>query len=131
MTRPASVTVVAVLIIAAAVSNLILGFALFFSSFGDNPTLTDIAGQTHTIPTFYLIINAILSVIMGLIYFWLARITLVGSATALGLITILAIINIVFGLFRLPYGWIPLALNLLVLILVSSKSARSWFTQTA
>jgi hypothetical protein len=68
---------------------------------------------------------------MGLIYFWLARITMAGSATALGLITILAIINIVFGLFRLPYGWIPLALNVLVLILVSGKSARAWFTQTA
>lgn len=131
MTRPASVTFVAFLIVLAAIVNIILGFVLFFSSFGDNPTLTDIAGQTHTIPTFYLIINAILSIILGFIYFWIARIALVGSATAYGLITILTIINIVFGLFRLPYGWFALALNALVLILVNIPSARRWFTQTA
>ena len=131
MNRPASVAIVAFLVILAAITNIALGVFLFFSSFGDNPVVTDAAGQTHTVGTFYLIINAILSIIMGLIYFWLARITLVGSATAYSLLVILSIINIVFGLFRLPYGWIALALNVLVLILVNIPSARRWFTQTA
>jgi hypothetical protein len=129
MRRPAGVMIVAALLFIMAIFNLALGVWLVLAPIFGNPTFTDIGGNAQTIPTFYLLINGILSVVLGLIYFWLMQMTLVGSGTAQIIITFFAVINIVFALFRLPYGWVAIVINILVLLMVYTRSAKEWFTQ--
>jgi len=57
--------------------------------------------------------------------------TLIGSATARTIIIMLAAINLFFGFFRLPFGWGIILVSILIMLLVSTKSAKAYFTQTA
>ena len=98
--------------------------------FIDEPAITDHLGNQQTISGFFLFVNGLLSFVLGLMYFWLTKMTLIGSATAYTLINFLAILNIFFGLFRLPFGWGVIVLSGLVLILVNTAKAKQWFTQT-
>ncbi|MFA7323448.1 MAG: hypothetical protein WC005_03735 [Candidatus Nanopelagicales bacterium] len=130
-TRPIGVLVVTVLLIIAGVWNLWIGFLSIFSSFGENPTFEDFYGIAHTIPTFQLWMFGLLSIFLGLIYFWLTKMTMIGSATAHTIISMFMVINIVFAFFRLPYGWFAILVSLLVLLMVNTKAAVAWFKQTA
>lgn len=127
--RPIGVLIVAVLTVIAALWNLTIGFIALISSFGDNPTMDDVYGITHTIPTFTLIMYGAMSIFLGLIYFWLTKMTLIGSATAHTIISMFMVINIVFGFFRLPYGWFAIFISLVILLMVNTKSATAWFKQ--
>jgi len=127
--RPLGVLIVAVLTVIAALWNLAIGFIALISSFGDNPTMDDVYGVTHTIPTFTLIMYGSMSIFLGLIYFWLTKMTLIGSTTAHTIISMFMVINIVFGFFRLPYGWFAIVVSLLILLMVNTKSATAWFKQ--
>ncbi|MBK9741235.1 MAG: hypothetical protein IPO93_17500 [Actinobacteria bacterium] len=89
------------------------------------------AGNSQQIPAFYLFINGLLSFILGIMYFWLARMAMIGSATAYTIINLLAMLNIFFGLLRLPYGWAEIVLNALVLVIVNGRAAKEWFTRAA
>lgn len=130
-TRPFGVIVVAVLIVFAAIFNLWMAIWLLMASFGGSVAFTDLSGNSQSISAFYLFVNAALSFIMFLIYMWLMRLTLVGSATAHLIISMFAVINIVFALFRLPYGWGMIVINLIVLLLVNTAKSKAWFSQTA
>jgi hypothetical protein len=127
MSRPFGVVFIAVLLIIGAVYNILIGFTLMFAPL----RLTDIAGSELNIPTFWLIISGILSVILGLMYFWLSRLAMVGSQTAYLLVNFLAILNIFFALFSLPFGWGMLILNVIVLIAVNTSASKAWLSQTA
>lgn len=133
MKRPVGVTIVAILIILAALFNIIVGFMLFFSAFGENPTyINHITGESQTVSTFYLWFNGGLMVILGLIYLWLSRLTFAGSATAQMLISVLAVLNIIFGFFNLGYGgWGQIIVNLIILLIVNTQKAKLWFSQYA
>lgn len=127
--RPVGVVIVAFLTLIAACWNLTIGFIAIISSFGDNPTMDDVYGISHTIPTFSLIMFGSMSIFLGLIYFWLTKMTFVGSATAHTIISIFMVINIVFGFFRLPFGWFAIFISLIILLMVNTKSATAWFKQ--
>ncbi|MCX6458805.1 MAG: hypothetical protein NTZ03_00690 [Actinobacteria bacterium] len=129
--RPGGVTLVAVLIFIAAIVNIIFGVWLIVSPIGDNPTVHNSLGQAKDIPTLWLIMNGLLTLLLGVIYLWLGRMTLAGSASAQVLIQVLAVINIVFALFRLAdwSGWLAIVINVLILGLVSTKGAKAWFTR--
>ena len=131
MRRPIGVLIVAVLTVIAAIWNLTIGFIAIISSFGQNPTMDDVYGVSHTIPTFTLVMYGSMSIFLGLIYFWLTKMTLIGSATAHTIISMFMVINIVFGFFRLPFGWGSIIISLLVLLMVNTKGAVEWFKQTA
>lgn len=131
MNRPVGVSIVVVLIVISAVFDLIIGTWMILSIFGSNPTLTDHLGNSLEISGFYLFISGLLSIVLGLMYFWLAKMTLIGSATARTLIIVLSAINAFYGLFRLPYGWGIIVLSLLIIVMVNTKSAKAYFTQTA
>ena len=131
MKRPAGVTIVAVLILISALFNLAFGVWMMLAPLGNNPTITDFLGNAQEIPSFYLVVNGLLSVILGLLYLWLMRRTLAGSESAYVLITALSAINIFFGLLRLPYGWGIIFVSAIILLMVNSRSARAWFTRTA
>ncbi|MDQ5973866.1 MAG: hypothetical protein QG661_1075 [Actinomycetota bacterium] len=130
MTRPFGVVLVAVLVFISGLFDLILGAVLMLAPFIDEPAITDHLGNQQTISGFFLFVNGLLSFVLGLMYFWLTKMTLIGSATAYTLINFLAILNIFFGLFRLPFGWGVIVLSGLVLILVNTAKAKQWFTQT-
>jgi len=68
--------------------------------------------------------------ILGLLYLWLIKMTAIGSATAQVIIQMLSVINIVFAIFNLPYGWYTILLSTIILLLVSSARATMWFRQT-
>lgn len=131
--RPVGVTIVAVLIVLAAVFNIVVGFMLVFSSFGENPTFVNhLTGESQQVSTLFLWFNGGLMVILGLIYFWLARLTMAGSATAQTLISVLAVLNIIFGFFNLGYGgWGQIIVNLIILLIVNTEKAKAWFSQMA
>lgn len=127
--RPGGITFIVVLIWIAAIFNAIIGVWLMLAPFGQNPTLTDPAGNSQEIPGFYLFVNGALSLLLAFIYVWLARATSFGLAGAQVIIQALAVINIVFALFRLPYGWLALVLNIIILIIASGAKAKAWFTK--
>ncbi len=127
--RPGGVTFVIVLIWAAAVFNAIVGVWMMLAPFGQNPTITDIQGNQQELPGFWLFMNGALSLLLAFMYVWLARMASIGAASAQVIIQALAVINIIFGLFRLPYGWLGLVLNILILIIASGASAKAWFSR--
>ena len=131
MNRPIGVTLVIVLIVLSAVFDLITGTWMMIAAFGGGVELSDHLGNAIQVPGFYLFINGALSFILGLMYFWLTKMTLIGSAMARTIIVMLAAINMFFGLFRLPFGWVIIIASLVIILLVSTRSAKEYFTQTA
>lgn len=130
MRRPFGVTLVMVVIGVAAILNIVIGTLLVFSIFGDNPTFTDPFGATREVGGGWLIFNGLISIVLGFMYFWLIKMTAIGSATAQFIIQMLAVINIVFAIFSLPYGWYTMLLSVIILLIVSGASATQWFRQT-
>lgn len=131
MQRPASVLFIAILVAISGFFDLIFGIWMVLAPWVDQPTLTDHLGKELVgPPTFWFVINGLLSIVLGLMYFWLTKMTLVGSQTAYVLVNFLAILNIFFGLFRLPYGWGVMLLNVLVLLLANTNNAKAWFRQS-
>ncbi len=128
--RPFGVTLVAVLIAFGAVLNITFGILMIFSIFGTNPTITDPLGNQHVIGGGWLLFNGIITFILGLMYLWLIKMTMIGSATAQFIIQMLAVINIVFAIFNLPYGWWSIFISMIILLMVSSAKATMWFRQT-
>jgi hypothetical protein len=127
--RPGGVTFVIILIWLTAISNAALGIWLVLAGFGQNPTITDIQGNTVALPTFWLVMNGVLSLFLAYLYVWLARMAAIGAAQVQVLIQALAVINIIFGLFRLPYGWLGLGLNILILVIMNTAGAKAWFSR--
>lgn len=131
MRRPFGVTLVMLVIAIAAILNLVVGVILVFSIFGDNPTFTDPLGVEREVGGGWLVFNGIITFILGLMYLWLIRLTAAGSATAQVIIQMLAVINIVFAIFTLPFGWYTILLSTIILLLTSSAKATMWFRQSA
>ena len=127
--RPGGVTFVIVLVVLAAVVDVAIGVLALIAPLGSNPSVQSVTGETFTVPTSYLILNGLLSILLGLMYFWVARMAAIGSRTAQVIIQVLTVINMIFALFRLPWGWAALVVNALILLLVSTSSSNRWFQQ--
>ena len=126
--RPAMVTFIAALIWLIAIFNVGFGILMVVSPIGENPTVLSVAGGVSIeISTFYLLLNGLLSIALGLIYVTISKLILVGSRSAQVVIQARAVINIIFGFMRLPYGWVPIALNVIALLVVSTSKANAWF----
>jgi hypothetical protein len=130
MNRPVAVSILAVLVLISAIYNVIIGVLLMLSPLGTNPTFTDLAGNAHEVSGFYLFFTGTIDLIFGLLMFWLARITMAGSTQAYMLINVLAILNILFGMLSLPYGWGIVAISIVALILVNLPGSRSFLSRT-
>jgi hypothetical protein len=127
--RPGGVTFVIALIWISALFNAAIGIWMMLAPIGQNPTITDVQGNTVELPGFWLFMNGALSLLLAFMYVWLARMAAIGAASAQVIIQALAVINIVFALFRLPYGWLGLVLNILILVIASGASAKAWFSR--
>jgi nitrate reductase gamma subunit len=130
MSRPFGVVFISILLFIGGIYNIFIGFTLIFLKPSLN-TVTNEAINVDNIPFGWLIVSGILAVILGLMYFWIARLALAGSQTAYLLVNFIAILNIFYALFSLPFGWGALALNVLVLILVNTQNAKAWLSQAA
>jgi len=133
LSRPIGVTIISILLVVSAIANIIMGFMFIFSAFGENPTyINNITGEAVTVSGFFLWFNGGMLILLGLIYFWLSKLAWVGSNTAQVIISVLAVLNIIFGFFNLGHGgWIQIILGLIVVLIVNTKHAQAWFRQYA
>lgn len=133
LSRPIGVTIISILLVVSAIANIIMGFMFIFSAFGENPTyINNITGESVTVSGFFLWFNGGMLILLGLIYFWLSKLAWVGSNTAQVIISVLAVLNIIFGFFNLGHGgWIQIILGLIVVLIVNTKHAQVWFRQYA
>ncbi|MCH9678519.1 MAG: hypothetical protein K0U35_03155 [Actinomycetia bacterium] len=129
--RPAGVTIVGILTAILGVINIVFGVWMLMYWLGIKlGTLFD--GQLVNQSALWLMFNGFLAVVMGLIYFWLTQLTFAGSQTAQVLISVFAVINIVFGFFHFDSGGAAqIILNLIVVLIVNTHKAKLWFSQTA
>ena len=131
-TRPFAVIVIAVLLVLAAIYNLAVGIWMLMASFGvATASFTDHLGHAQQTSSFAFFVSGALFVIMGFIYMWLLRLTMAGSETAHFIISAFALINIVFALFSLPFGWGQILANVVVLLIVNTRASKAWFSQSA
>ncbi len=82
-----------------------------------------------SVSDWYWITSAILSLILGLIYLWIAKGVFRGNSQAWMLVNLLAIINLVFAVFQISVGigWAAIFLNVIILVMNNTASARAWF----
>lgn len=125
--RPGAVTTLIVLLIIGALLQLVATvIAILFAL---RPGVSqEVFGQP--VSDFYAYTTAILSFLLALIYFWIARGMAAGDPQAWLLVNVLAIINVVFAIFQLPFGsgWAALVLNIVILALNNTARTRSWFS---
>ncbi len=130
MKRPVAVSILVVLVVISAIYNVVIGVLLMLAPLGTNPGFTDLAGNTHEVSGFYLFFSGAIDLIFGLLMFWLARIAMAGSNQAYVLINLLAVLNIVFGMLSLPFGWGIVTLSVIALILVNLPGSRAFLSRT-
>ncbi|MBU6148060.1 MAG: hypothetical protein KGP10_07810 [Actinomycetales bacterium] len=123
--RPFVVTLLGVFIYIVALFNIVTGIWWMVAA----PAITDHLGTTIEVSPFLIFLNGLLSLVLGIMFIWLASLTFAGSVVAYELINLLAIINLIFGLFRLPYGWGAIALSILVLLLVNLRSSQQFLSK--
>ena len=125
--RPVGVTIVGILTAILGVINIVFGVWILMYWLGIKlGTLFE--GQT----VFWLLFNGFLAVVMGLIYFRLTQLTFAGSQAAQVLISVFAVINIVFGFFHFDSGGAAqIVINLIIVLIVNTHKAKLWFSQTA
>ena len=118
------------------IGTLTIGLIIYLNfkyGYSQDPELGDsVAREVRDRDYFYLWSFSAWSVWagLGLIYFWLSKLTFLGSATAHMLISLLAVLNIIFGLFALGRGgFISIIINLIILLMINTASAKAWFTQ--
>ena len=129
MKRPGGVTFVAIIIAVLGVLSIFHAVWMFILSLSSSATLNALF-QGEPVSRFTLLLMAALSFLLGLIYWWIVQLVMIGSASARIIIIMITIINIVFALFNMPYGLLPIVLNLIVLAMVNTASAKVWFLQS-
>jgi hypothetical protein len=124
--RPSSVTVVAVLMIIGGVAYLLGGALSLFLWFQPGEVQLFFGSA---VSDWYWIVNAALSVFLGLAFIWVARLAMAGDYGAGLTITMLAIINLIFSVFNIfqGYGWVTLFVAIVVLILNQGAAAQQWY----
>lgn len=79
-------------------------------------------------PPQLLIITGIACIAFGFVFLWVFKEIFNKSQFAIVMIYTIPSINIIFSIFRWPFGLIFVAVNLLILLLIRSPSARQWLS---
>jgi hypothetical protein len=126
---PKSILIATVLIALGATFNFVVGLLLSLDpeSFQgiDSPTTPEGA------PSQLILLSGVACVAVGFVYIWVIKELLDGSQFAIVMIYTLAAINILFGLFRMPLGFLTISLNLIALFMVRTKSAKQWLNSSS
>lgn len=123
---PMSILVATFLISTGAVFNFAIGLILALA-----PQLlegVDVTTSPSGAPSQLLLIAGIACIAFGFVFVWIIKELFNKSHSAIVMIYTLSIINILFGLFRMPLGLLTISLNLLVIFLVRSNSAKQWLS---
>jgi hypothetical protein len=123
---PTSILIAASLIAIGAVFNFVLGLLLSLA-----PQLLegiDVPATPSGAPSQLLLISGIACIAFGFVFVWILKELFNKSQFAIVMIYTLSIINMLFGLFRMPLGLLTISLNLLVILLIRSNSAKQWLS---
>jgi hypothetical protein len=126
---PTSILIASVLLAIGAALNFVIGLLLslvpeIFRGI-DTPTTPEGA------PSQLILISGVACIAVGFVYIWIIKELLIKSQFAIVMIYTLSVINILFGLFRMPLGLLTISLNLLAVVLVRTKSAKQWLNSTS
>jgi hypothetical protein len=121
---PASVLIAAVLVAIGAIFNFVIGLLLSLAPqlLGGIEVPTTPSGA----PTQLLLVTGIACIAFGFVFLWIIKELFNKSPFAIVMIYTISVINILFGLFRLPFGLLTISFNLIVVFLIRSNSAREW-----
>lgn len=125
---PPTILVAAVLIAVGAMFNFALG--LIFSLTPEILAGIEEPTTTSGAPTQLLIVAGVACIAFGFVFVWILRELFNKSQFVLVMIYALSIINILFGFFRMPVGLMTIFLNLLVIFLIRSNSAKQWLSSS-
>jgi hypothetical protein len=123
---PTSILIAASLIAIGAVFNFVIGLLLSLA-----PQLLegiDVPATPSGAPSQLLLVSGIACIAFGFVFVWIIKELFNKSQSAIVMIYTLSIINILFGLFRMPLGLLTISLNLSVIFLVRSNSAKQWLS---
>jgi hypothetical protein len=121
---PVSILIAASIIAIGAMFNFVIGLVLSLA-----PQALEAVGALTTpdgAPTQLLLVSGVACIAFGFVFVWVLKELFNKSPFAIVMIYTLSIINILFGLFRLPLGFATISLNLFVIFLVRSHSAKQW-----
>jgi hypothetical protein len=83
---------------------------------------------TSGTPSKLILVAGVACIAFGFVFVWTIKELANKSSLAIVLIYTISVINILFGLFRFPLGLVNISVNLLVISLIRSKSAKQWLS---
>ena len=83
---------------------------------------------TSGTPSKLILVAGVACIAFGFVFVWTIKEFASKSSLAIVMIYTLSVINILFGLFRLPLGLFNISVNLLVISLIRTKSAKQWLS---
>lgn len=121
---PASILIAAVLVAIGAIFNFVIGLLLSLAP--EYLEGIEVPTTPSGAPTQLLLITGIACIAFGFVFLWIIKELFNKSPFAIVMIYTISVINILFGLFRLPFGLLTISLNLIVVFMIRSNSAREW-----
>jgi len=88
----------------------------------------DQSATTSATPSKLILVAGVACIAIGFVFVWVIKELANKSSLAIVMIYTLSVINILFGLFRLPIGFLNIVINLLILSLIRSKTAKQWLS---
>lgn len=123
---PASIIAAILLISLGAGFNFVVGLILSLAP----EILPGIEQSTvaSDVPNKLILISGVACIAFGFVCAWGVREIINQSSLILVMVYTLSGINVLFGLFRLPLGLLTISINLMIIFLIRSKSARQWLS---
>jgi hypothetical protein len=126
---PKSIWVTTLFIAFGALFNFSLGLLLSLSP--ETFPSIEVATTPEGSPIQLILITGVACIAVGFIYIWVIKELLNRSQFVIVVIYTLSAINILFGLFRLPLGFLTIALNLVTIYAVRTRSAKEWLNTSS
>ena len=123
---PIPILIAGILIAAGGGFNIVMGLLLSLAP----QKLIGIEVTSNAIgaPSQLLLVAGVACLAFGFVFLWVLRDLFNKSNSSIVMIYTISIVNILFGLFRLPFGFLTISVNLLVIYLVHTKSAKQWLS---
>lgn len=123
---PIPILIAGILIAAGGGFNIVMGLLLSLAP----QKLIGIEVTSNAIgaPSQLLLVAGVACLAFGFVFLWVLRELFNKSNSSIVMIYTISIVNILFGLFRLPFGFLTISVNLLVIYLVHTKSAKQWLS---
>ena len=123
---PIPILIAGILIAGGGGFNIVMGLLLSLAP----QKLIGIEVTSNAIgaPSQLLLVAGVACLAFGFVFLWVLRELFNKSNSSIVMIYTISIVNILFGLFRLPFGFLTISVNLLVIYLVHTKSAKQWLS---